>query len=110
MHTKYFGVIAVKFSQAPKHYHFISHVHVLEVNNPNSYTSPGELFVKDAVIKLIEADVPFYTMKWNYNTSSWNPGSKISVVETDNIKYLKSSSDTTETDHLVNLLEINHFI
>lgn len=46
-----------------------------------------------------------HTWVWNYKKSIWNLGEKVSVVNGDNGKYLKSNPNNIETDHLAHLID-----
>lgn len=79
----------------------ISHVFLHIMMNNTVYL--GTKFSKNDVIKLLSQN-EIYTAEWDYKTSSWHQGSKISIVHGTSKSFLRSDADKTVKDNLGHLL------
>lgn len=105
--AKYYGIIAVRFSETQTHPHYISHVFIIE-NEDTGRGWPGELYTRSEAVKLLTV-APVYTLIWNYTTGKWDKGAKVSTEIVNGITYLRSRPDDTTRDNLSTLIDYDFF-
>ncbi|WP_163324787.1 DUF3892 domain-containing protein [Draconibacterium mangrovi] len=71
-------------------------------------TSRSSKTTKAEAIRILETSGSrATTWKWNYNSSRWDIGENVEVVNGSNGKYLRTNPNKTETDNLAHLIDFD---
>lgn len=70
----------------------------------NSWYRSTKMTKAEAIKLVDDSSNTVYTWQWNYKTTTWSTGEKVTVVNGANGKYLRSNPDDSDTDNLGHLI------